>query len=184
VKLDESGAEALVDAWRGLYLLLLELAKPVVAAVNGLAVGAAFTAALLSDLRVGTPRTRFVYAEIDAGLPATVGPTLMTQFFGRGRMQEIWLTGRPVEAEEARAIGLLNDLVPEERLLPRALELAGVLASKPAVAMRLDRRWNRELLLPSLEENFAAARRYTAEAIASGEPQRVMAAFLERRRKP
>lgn len=182
VRLDEAGAGPLVDAWRGFCLLLLDLEKPLVAAVNGPAVGAAFTAALLSDLRVGHPGTRFIYGEINAGLPATVGPTLMAQFFGRGRMQEIWLTGRPIEAEEAMAIGLLNRLVPEEELVPTAVELATVLALKPAVAMRLNKRWNRELLLPTLEENFAAARRYTAEAIASGEPQRVMEEFLARRR--
>ncbi len=178
---DAARARAWIDEWAELYGALRGLDKPSVAALNGVAAGSAFQFALLCDLRVGHAGVRMGQPEIDAGIPSTTGPWVMLDRIGLARTVELTLTGRLMEGEECHRLGLINRLVPAGEVLPAALALAGELAAKPPVAMRLNKRRFRELTETGFREALDAGARAQAEAYGTGEPARMMAAFLARR---
>jgi enoyl-CoA hydratase/carnithine racemase len=156
--------------------------KPVVAAVNGTAAGAGYQIALMADWRVGQPGARMAQPEINAGLPSIMGSYLMTLHLPWSLNQELSYTGRMMEADECRRLGLLNDLVEPPELLPRAFARAGELSSKAPTAFRATKARFRELALRGFEEAFHGVVRGMEESYASGEPQAIMARFLARRR--
>ena len=178
---DADAAVRWMDDWKLFYGTIRGLEKPLIAALNGVAAGSAFQVALLCDLRVGHPAVRMGQPEVDSGIPSTLGPWLMWEILGKARTVELWFTGRMVEGEEAHRLGLVNELVPQERVMPRALELAELLAAKPPIAMRLNKRRLREITEAAFQEAEEAGRRYQAEAFGSGEPQRMMAQFFAER---
>ena len=180
---DADNTEGWVAETRALYDAIRRFEKPLVAAVNGVAVGAGFQTALLCDLRIGHPGVRMGQPEINAGLPSTLGPWVMWPTLGAAKTVELTLTGRMVEAEECLQLGLLNEAVPAEQVLDRAFEIARQLAAKPPVAMSLTKRRFRELTQDSFEDALAAGVRLQREAFATGEPQQTMRAFFEKRRR-
>jgi enoyl-CoA hydratase len=128
-------------SWRDFYDTFRKLEKACVAALNGVAAGSAFQVAMLTDVRVGHPGTRMGQPEINAGIPSVLGPMLMIERIGLSRTIELTLTGRMMDAEECRHIGLLHYLVPrQEELMPKAREVAATLAAKPPIALRLCKR--------------------------------------------
>lgn len=177
----ETGARWL-DEWRSLYGAIRDLEKPLVGALNGVAAGSAFQVALLCDVRVGHAGSRMGQPEINAGIPSTLGPWLMQMSLGFSRMVELTLTGRLMDGEECHRIGLIHHLVPREQVLAKALEVARELAGKPRVAMRLDKRWFRDMTEAAFREAEEAGRRIQREAFGTGEPQAMMARFFAERR--
>ena len=169
---------AVADCYRQVILV----DKPVVAAVNGTAAGAGYQIALMADWRVGHSGARMAQPEINAGLPSIMGSYLMTLHLPWSLNQELSYTGRMMEADECRRLGLLNDLVEPPELLPRAFARAGELASKAPTAFRATKARFRELALRGFEEAFRAVVRGMEESYASGEPQAIMARFLARKR--
>jgi enoyl-CoA hydratase/carnithine racemase len=179
--LQDQDAAAWMASWKGYFAALSRFTKPIVVAVNGVAAGAGFQTALMGDLRLAAPSARFIMAEVDVGLPAITGGHLLQLHLGLSRAVELVLSGRAVAAAEAQRIGLVNEVVPADRLIDRALAVAGSLADKPPVAMRLNLERFRALLRADLEEAEDAAVAYQSEAVATGEPQRAMEAFLAAR---
>jgi enoyl-CoA hydratase/carnithine racemase len=171
-------------AWRDFYNAIRELDKPLIAALNGVAAGSAFQAALLCDIRIGHAGSRMGQPEINSGIPSITGPMLMLPRVGLSRTIELVLTGRMMEAQESFAIGLIQHLVasPAE-VMPKALAVASELAAKPPIAMRLNKRRLRQVTEEAFEEAFRSGGAYQAEAFASGEPQAAMRAFFEERRR-
>lgn len=113
--------------------------KPTVAAVSGWCVAGGFEVALWCDLRIVSPTARFAFAERRWGVPLIDGGTQrLPLVIGQGRAMELILTGRVVEAEEALAIGLANEIAPDP--VQRALALAETLAGFPQQTMLSDRR--------------------------------------------
>ncbi|HEX2264955.1 MAG TPA: crotonase/enoyl-CoA hydratase family protein [Solirubrobacterales bacterium] len=116
-------------------------AKPAIAAIDGWCLAGGLELALWCDLRIATPASVFGCFERRWGVPLVDGGTQrLPRVVGMGRAMEMILTGRPVEAEEARRIGLVNELVEPGRHLDRALELAERIASFPQETMLSDRR--------------------------------------------
>jgi enoyl-CoA hydratase len=116
-------------------------AKPAIAAVDGWCLAGGLELALWCDLRLATSGSTFGLFERRWGVPLVDGGTQrLPRVVGMGRALELILTGRPVEAEEALAIGLVNEVVPVGAHLERALELAERLASFPQETMLADRR--------------------------------------------
>lgn len=167
--------------WRDFYDCLRKSTKPVVAALNGVAAGSAFQFAMLCDVRVGHPGSRMGQPEINSGIPSVLGPLLMIERLGLSRTIELTLTGRMMEAKECHQIGLMHHLVPAKKVMAKALEVAKMLASKPPIAMRLNKRRFREVTQPAFDEAFLNGRRIQEEAYASGEPQAAMEAFFAAR---
>jgi len=109
---------------------LTELRKPVIAAVNGACIGFGLTLALMCDLRFAAAGAKFGTAFARRGLIGEYGITwILPRLAGRGAAMDLLLSGRTFFAEEARELGLVNDVVPPDRLLARAVEYAGDLAA-------------------------------------------------------
>jgi enoyl-CoA hydratase len=116
-------------------------AKPAIAAIDGWCLAGGLELALWCDLRIATPTSVFGCFERRWGVPLIDGGTQrLPRVVGMGRALELILTGRPVEAEEAQRIGLVNEVVEPGTHLQRALELAQRLASFPQETMLSDRR--------------------------------------------
>lgn len=117
---------------------IVGLRKPIVAAVNGYAIGAGFLLAIACDVVVGSPAAKFALTQTKLGIfPAQQGATRLAQWVGRGRAMEIALTGRFVPAEEAHAIGIITAIHPPESLLDEAVALASQLGALPPAAVAL-----------------------------------------------
>ncbi|WP_295805698.1 enoyl-CoA hydratase/isomerase family protein [uncultured Nitratireductor sp.] len=179
---DADRAEVWIGEWEKLYDRFRRLSKPIIAALNGVAAGSAFQVALLCDLRIGHAGVRMGQPEINSGIPSTTGPWIMREMLGMARTIDLTLTGRLMDADEAERIGLINRLVPQDKVAEEAMKLAVELASKPPVAMRLDRQRFREMTEASLQDALSAGIRIQREAYATGEPARMMEAFLAKRR--
>ena len=115
--------------------------KPTIAAIGGWCVAGGLELALWCDLRIATSASTFGCFERRWGVPLVDGGTQrLPRLIGMGRAMELILTGRPVEAEEARRIGLVSEVVEPGRHLERALELAERIAAFPQETMLSDRR--------------------------------------------
>lgn len=116
--------------------LLYEMPKPTLAVMPGVAAGAGFSLALACDLRIGSENARFLTSFSRIGLSGDLGGSyFLTQLVGAAKAREIYMLSDKVGAEEAFALGLLNRLVPADRLEVEASELARRLAALPTVAM-------------------------------------------------
>jgi len=122
-------------------LTLETLDKPVIAAMNGVAVGAGLDMALMCDLRYAAAGSRFSEGYVKVGLiPGDGGTYFLPRLVGTARALELLWTGDFISAEDAASIGLVNRVVPADELLPTTLDLAARLASGPTVAIRTIKR--------------------------------------------
>jgi enoyl-CoA hydratase/carnithine racemase len=167
----------------GVYRAILGTRKPVVAAINGVAAGAGFQAALVADMRLAAPHARLGQPEIRAGIPSIMGAHWMSLHLPWSVTQELSLTGRLMAAEEAAGLRLLR-VVPAERLIEEAGALARELGGRPSSAWASTKARFRELAMRGFDEAFRAAVLGQQECFAKGEPQAIMAEFLARRGRP
>lgn len=178
--LDE--AEAIVAELQRAVVAIERLPKPVVAAVNGLAVGGGLQLAIACDLRIASEDAEFAAMEMRwAIVPDLGGTERLPRLIGLGRAKELILTGRPVRAAEAERIGLVGRVVPADRLATEAAELAGGLAAGPTLALGLAKQALNEAFDRSTAEGMAAARRMQRQTFASADHAEARAAFAERR---
>jgi enoyl-CoA hydratase/carnithine racemase len=180
-ELDPAGAEALITALHDAIDAVYRAPFPVIAAVNGPCLGAGFELALACDLRVAATGAPLGLPEVRVGVPSVIQAALLPPLVGPGRAAELLLTGEPIAAERAREWGLVNEVVPPERLRAASEALAArILASGPE-AVRLQK----ELIVRWRETDLASAIRYGigafAAAYAGGEPREGMSAYLEKR---
>jgi enoyl-CoA hydratase/carnithine racemase len=138
---------------------------------------------MLADVRVGHAGSLMGQPEINSGIASTLGPWLMRQRLGLSRTIELTLSGRMMDGDECHAVGLIHHLVAPDQVMPKALEVARSLASKPPVAMRLDKKHFRESTQAGFEAALEAGINLQREAYATGEPQAMMERFFEERRK-
>ena len=121
--------------------ILHELPKPTIAMINGPAAGAGLAFALACDLRIAGASARLVTAFVKVGLSGDFGGSFfMTRLVGTAKARELYFTGRPVDAQEALSLGLVNRVVPDDRLGDATMELARSLAQGPQVALSLMKR--------------------------------------------
>ena len=153
-----------------------------IAAVNGPAIGAGCDLANMCDIRIGSTRAQFGETFINLGIMAGDGGAWFLQrAVGAHPAAELTLTGRVVKAEEAREIGILLEVTEPERLLPRAREIAGVIAAKPPLAVRYAKRALRLALRQGLEEHLDSCASFQASLQKSEDHLEALAAFFEKR---
>jgi 2-(1,2-epoxy-1,2-dihydrophenyl)acetyl-CoA isomerase len=121
--------------------ILHELPKPTIAMINGPAAGAGLAFALACDLRIAGASARLVTAFVRVGFSGDFGGSyFLTRLVGTARARELYFTGRPVDADEALSLGLVNRVVADEELTTATTELARSLAQGPIVALSLMKR--------------------------------------------
>jgi enoyl-CoA hydratase len=161
---------------------LLHTDVPVIAAVNGAAVGWGMELALMADLRVASERAKFGELFVKRGLCCDVpGIARLAQLVGRERAAELLFTGRIVGAEEAATLGLVSRVVPHEELLPVAMGLAADIAANPPLAVQRMKRGLRTALDPDWHELGAWVSTSLAELFTTADHREGVAAFLEKR---
>jgi len=118
-------------------LRMTRFPRPIIAAVNGYALGGGCELAMSCDIRIGSDKAKFGMPEVGLGItPGFGGTQRLQRIVGMSTAMELVLTSRTIDAEEALRIGLINHLYPAEEMLDRALELANIIASKAQVAVR------------------------------------------------
>ena len=165
-----------------LFHLIESLGKPVIAAVNGFALGGGCELAMACTLRIAADTARFGLPEINLGLiPGFAGTQRLTRLVGKTKTLELILTGDQISASDALAIGLVNRVVPVRDLMHAARELADVLAAKPPIAMR----YAMEAVNKGLDMPFSEACRFEAALFgmvtATDDMKEGTRAFLEKR---
>lgn len=181
-KFSGDDGKAWIAEWETLYGLVRSLSKPFIAALNGVAAGSAFQFSLLTDIRIAHAGVKMGQPEINSGIASTLGPWIMREMLGLSRTIELTLTGRMMNADECHRIGLISEIVDQQRVLPRALELARELAAKPPVAMRLNKARFREVTEAGFIDALRAGEVMQKESYGSGEPARMMEEFFRQRR--
>jgi enoyl-CoA hydratase len=163
--------------------LVEQMGKPVVAAINGFALGGGCELAMACTIRVAADTARLGQPEINLGLiPGYAGTQRLARIVGKGRALELLLSGDQITAQEAHRIGLVNRVVPAAELMAEARRLAAALAGKAPIAAR----YVLEAVHKGVEMPFGQAQVYEATLfglVASTEDMREgTRAFLEKRK--
>ena len=161
---------------------LYQMTKPVIAMVNGLAVGDGFDWVLACDIRIGCEHARFMNAFLQMGLVSNTGATwLYPRAMGMNKAMELLYTEDWLEAEEAHRLGVLNRLVPAERLEEETMLLARKIADRAPIPNRLSKAMVRRGLNQSLEEHLAEAAQAEVLTLTTEDHKEALASFLEKR---
>jgi len=138
---------------REFFYAVTDCAKPVIAAVNGPAIGAGFVLMLACDIMLASDNAYFVMPEIDVGLAG--GARFLMQHFGRSRSRTLYFTGRRVPAAELYRLGVIEACPPRDQLMAAALEIAREIAAKSPLAVRkVKRAFNAVEEMPARERRF------------------------------
>ena len=180
--LDESEVRGQVEQLQDLTRLLLAIDKPVIAAVNGLAVGVGAEIAVACDLRVAAESARFTFLEASRGLFETNGVTwLLPRMIGRGRALRVMLTGEFVDADTSLAWGLVDAVVPDVDLDAYVHEFAVRLGQGAPLSLALVKRAVTAGLASDLESALALEVEGVLACLATDDLQEGLAAFREGR---
>lgn len=160
---------------------IARVSKPLLAAVNGVAVGIGTTLLLHCDLVYASPNARFQLPFVNLGLvPEAASSLLLPRMIGHQRAAELLLLGEPFDAGTAANIGLVNGIAPLDDLLEKTLERARALASKPPAAMRLTKgllKGNQNEVLERIDLEAG----HFLERLGSAEAAEALQAFIEKR---
>jgi len=179
--LDGGGGEAMARVGRAAQALA-DCPKPTVAAVNGVAAGAGMNMALGCDVVLGSPSARFTEVFVRRGLTIDFGGSwFLPRHVGLQRAKELTLTGRVVGAEEALAIGLMLEMVPEDDLVDRAQGLAEQMAANAPLGLASSKHNLNASFSRTLPESLAAEGRAQVECFLSQDMVEGVAAFQEKR---
>ena len=166
-----------------LFRTLPSLAKPIVAAVAGPAIGIGCTLLLHCDLVYAAPNARFQLPFVPLGIVPEFGSTLLLPLLaGYQRAAELLLLGEPFSAEQAREAGIVNAIVPAAEVLEVAERRARALAALPPESIRLTKALLKATQRGALEARIAEESRIFAERLNSPEAKAAMSAFLEKRK--
>ncbi|CAN7767130.1 enoyl-CoA hydratase/isomerase family protein [Cupriavidus lacunae] len=138
VSLDALSAERSTAFGQGVMSLIENLSKPVIAAVNGYALGGGCELAMACTIRIASQHARFGQPEVKLGVvPGYGGTQRLPRLVGKGPAMQLILTGQVIDAQEAMRIGLVNEVVPAESLLARAQEILDAISANAPIATRL-----------------------------------------------
>ena len=161
---------------------VLECDKPVIAAVNGAAVGWGMDLALMCDIRIASEQAKFAELFIKRGLVADLGGLWrMPRVVGPSKAAELLFTGDVIDAAEAERIGLVSRVVAADALMPTAMELAAKIAANPPIAMRYMKEGLRKSVHAGMEEMGAYIGSSLAYLFTTEDHREGALSFVERR---
>jgi enoyl-CoA hydratase len=173
-------ATTVATAFHGALDALAALPRPVIAAVNGYALGGGCELALACDRRIAGERTKMGQPEILLGIiPGGGGTQRLARLVGPSVAKDLVFTGRQVDAPEALALGLVDEVVPDEHLVTRAREYAAALAAGPSSALGLAKRAIDAGLDGTLADGLTGEIAAFEEVFATDDAQIGVASFLE-----
>lgn len=177
-----SRKRVLTDHVHRVGLALEDLDKPVIAAVNGAAVGAGMDMALMCDIRFAGSSARLSEGYVRLGIvPGDGGCYYLPRLVGVAKALELLLTGDFVDAEEAHRIGIVNDVYPDDELLPRAQAFAKRLADGPTIALGMIKRAAYQSARSDLRTAFDLVSSHMAVAQLTDDAQEAYRALKEKR---
>ena len=161
---------------------IYSLNVPVIAAVNGPAVGAGCDLATMCDIRIGSEKTMFAESFVKLGIiPGDGGAWFLPRAVGYSNACKMAFTGEPIGADEALAMGLISEIVPVDQLINRARELASSIAQNPPHAGRLTKQLMRASENASLDELLDKSAAFQAICHAEPDHREAVEAFFEKR---
>lgn len=168
----------------GVFLRLENLSKPVIAAINGFALGGGNELAMSCDIRLASEKAQFGQPEVGLGIPPGFGGTQrLPRIVGISKAMELILTGRIIKADEAKAIGLVSEVYPADELMARAMELAQTIAAQAPIAVKESKRCIRM----GMQTDITTGSAFEAEAFGvccgTADKAEGMGAFLEKRKE-
>lgn len=159
-----------------------ELPQPVIAAVNGFALGGGCELALAADIRLASENAVFAQPEVTLGIPPGWGGSQrLTRLVGPGLASELILSGRRVKADEALRIGLINAVYPLEQLMAEATKLADAIAKNSPLAVRASKKLIRLAFNGQTSDGLDTEAREFGHAFTTSDQKEGMAAFVEKR---
>jgi enoyl-CoA hydratase len=180
---DASAVDMLLRDQISLFDAIRQITKPVIAAVSGWCLGGGNELAMSCDLIVASESARFGQPEINLGvIPGAGGTQRLTRAVGKVIAMEMVLNNRTLTAQEALQCGLINRVVPVERYLDEALLLAGEIAGRAPLAVRLGKEAVNHAFESFLSDGLADERRAFYFLFASQDQKEGMQAFIEKRK--
>jgi enoyl-CoA hydratase len=181
--LDARSGKEFAEGGQAIFDLIQHLGKPVIAAVNGYALGGGCELALACHIRIASENAKFGQPEVNLGIiPGYGGTQRLARLVGAGRATEIILTGNQIDANEAYRIGLVNKVVSQADLLPAAEALAKSILGKGQLAVRMSlKAINAAMELP-LSEGLNVEAALFGEASGTQDAKEGIAAFMQKRK--
>ena len=156
--------------------------KPVIAAVNGLALGGGCELAMMCDFILASDKARFGQPEIKIGvMPGAGGTQRLARFIGKSKTMEMCLTGRMMDAEEAERCGLVSRIVPDGQLLDEAIRTAEIIAGHSQPMVMMTKEAVNRAYETTLSEGVRVERRLAQSSFAFSDQREGAMAFIEKR---
>ncbi|MCC6777356.1 MAG: enoyl-CoA hydratase/isomerase family protein [Hyphomicrobiales bacterium] len=176
-KVEDDSARAAVV--RRMFYAVRHCRIPVIAAVNGPALGAGCVLSSVCDIRLASENATFGLPEINVGRCG--GTAHMARHVPQGLLRRMFFTGQPINAQEAYRVGFVDQVLPLERLLPAANELAAVIASKAPLGLRLGKEaLNRVEFMP-VDDGYALEQEYSTKLLHTEDAREATRAVIEKR---
>jgi len=165
-----------------LFRTLYDFPKPTIAAVNGAAIAGGTGLATLCDFTLAVPEAKFGYTEVRIGFVPAIVSTFLLRQVGEKIARDLLLTGRHFDAEEAKRIGLISEIVPADKLLTRARELATVLIENSPASLRYTKRLLSDAARTEMDTQIDSAVRENAAIRSTADFREGVSSFLEKRK--
>ena len=180
----QSPEENLEDSRRmaGMFRRIWSFPKPLIAAVNGAALAGGCGIATLCDFTLAAPVAKFGYTEVKIGFLPAIVSVFLTRQIGEKRARDLLLTGRIIEAVEAKDLGLVTEVVPAERLLWRARDLADTLLAASPTSLARTKRILTDAAAAGLDADLERAIAENARVRSTADFREGLASFLEKRK--
>ncbi len=183
VELNPLEGKMFAEKGQAVFNLIENLGKPVIAAINGFALGGGCELAMACTIRIASEKAKLGQPEVNLGIiPGYGGTQRLPRLVGKGRAMELILTGRMVDANEAYQIGLVNKVVPPEKLLDEAIEMAKLILTKGPLAVKFAMEAVNRGLEVSLEDGLKIEADLFGMCCATEDKVEGTKAFLEKRK--
>jgi methylglutaconyl-CoA hydratase len=180
----QSAADNMEDSRRiaKMFRHIWSFSKPLIAAVNGAALAGGCGIATLCDFTLAVPEAKFGYTEVRIGFLPAIVSVFLTRQIGDKHARDLLLTGRLIHSEEAAKLGLITEIVPPERLMARARELAETLIAASPVSLTRAKRLLTSAAAASVDADLERAILENARIRATPDFKEGLASFLEKRK--